>query len=159
MQCTETRWLTMKYVLVRIPQQWKNLKEYFMLFTQESNFKSTVANMDCYRRICAALQDPFTEAYISVCACSTTEFKHFLLQFQSNEPRIHLLSNLQQKCICKKLLSGMDSANLLFDVFSRKTEKLCSLLTWEQKQRAYSVNRHTSSKLLKTSWTNFKKIA
>ena len=47
--------------------------------------------MDCYKRICAALQDPLTEAYTSFCAYSTTEFEDLLLQFQSDEPRIHLL--------------------------------------------------------------------
>ena len=32
MQHTATQWLTMKYVAVRILQQWKNLKEYFLRF-------------------------------------------------------------------------------------------------------------------------------
>ena len=53
------RGLTMKFVAVRILQQWKNLKEYFLKFLpKESNFKSTVANPNCYKRICAALQVP-----------------------------------------------------------------------------------------------------
>ena len=47
----------MKYVAVRILQQWKNLKKYFLKFLpKESNFQSTVANTDCYVWICAALQ-------------------------------------------------------------------------------------------------------
>ena len=61
------------------------------VFTQETNLKSTVANTDRYKRICAALQNLLTETYISFCAYSTTEFGDFLLQFQSDEPRIHLL--------------------------------------------------------------------
>ena len=73
--------------------------------------------MDCFERICAALQDLLTEANASFYGYSTTEFEDFLLQFQSHEPRIHLLcfsmwklvSNLQQKFICKKLLSGVVS--------------------------------------------------
>ena len=76
------------------------------VFILESNLKSTVANTDHCKRICAALQGPLTEAYISFCAYSTTEFEDFL-QFQSDEPRIHLLyfsmrklvSNLRQKLI------------------------------------------------------------
>ena len=64
MQHTETRWLTMKYVAVRVLQQWKNFNEYFLKFLpRKSNFKSIVANTDRYQRICAALQDPLTEAY------------------------------------------------------------------------------------------------
>ena len=51
----------MKYVAVRILQQWKNFKEYFLKFlSKQSDFKSTVANTDRYKRICAALQDPLT---------------------------------------------------------------------------------------------------
>ena len=92
MQHTETQWLTMKYVAVRILLQWKNLKEYFLKFLpKKSNFKSTVANTNHYKRICAALQDLVTEAFTSFCAYSTTEFEEFLLQFPSYEPRMHLL--------------------------------------------------------------------
>ena len=76
----------------RILQQRKNLKEYFLKFLpKESNFKSTVANTDRYKRICAALQNPLTEAYTSFCAHSATEFEDFLLELQSDQQRIHLL--------------------------------------------------------------------
>ena len=77
------------------------------------------------------MQDPVTEVYTSFCACSTTEFEDCLLQFQSDEPRIHLLhfsmckliSNLQQKFIRKKLLSGVDSKNLLVDNHIKENSK------------------------------------
>ena len=96
--------------------------------TEKFGEKSTLANTDPYTRISAALQDPLTEAYTSFCAYSTTEFKYFILQFQSDEPRIHLLyfsmcklvSNLQQKFIWKKLLSGVDSENLLVAIYFKK---------------------------------------
>ena len=126
MQYTETQSLTIKYVAVRILQQWKILKEYFLKFLpKKNNFKSTVANTDRCKRICAALQDPLTEAYTSFSAYSTTDFEDFVLLFQSDEPRIHLLhfsksklvSNLQQKFIRKKFQSGVDSENLLVDIY------------------------------------------
>ena len=132
MQYTETRWLTMKYVAVRVLQQWKNLREYFLKFLpKEYNFKSTVANMDRCKRICAALQAPLTEAYTSFYAYCTTEVEDFLLQFQLDEPRTLLLyfsmcklvSNLQQKFIRKKLLSGVDSENLLLDIYFEENRK------------------------------------
>ena len=47
--------------------------------------------MNRYKRTCAVLQDPLTEAYTSFCAYSTTKFEDFLLQFRSDEPRIHLV--------------------------------------------------------------------
>ena len=123
----------MKYVAVRILQQWKILKEYFLKFLpNESNFKSTVANTDCYMRICAALQDPVTEAYTSFCAYSTTKFEDILLQFHSDEPRIHLLYfsmfkhvlSLQQKFIRKKFLCGVDSETLLAGIHFKENRKV-----------------------------------
>ena len=79
MQHTETLWLSMKYFAVKLLQQWKNLKEYFLkVFPKESNFTSTVANTHRYKRIYAALQGPLTEAYISFCSYPTTKFEDFL---------------------------------------------------------------------------------
>ena len=122
----------MKYVAVRILQQWKNLNEYFLKFLpKENNFKSSGANTHGYARICEALQDLLTEAYTSFCAYSTTEFEDFLLQFQSDEPRIDLVyfsmcklvSNVQQKFIGKKLLSSVDSKYLLVDIYFEENRK------------------------------------
>ena len=81
-------------------------KYFFKFLPKESNFKFTVANTDRFRMICAALQDPVTEAYTSFCADSTAQFEDFLLQFQSDEPRKRLLyfsmckltSNLSESC-------------------------------------------------------------
>ena len=64
---------------------------FLKVFTQESNFKSTVANTDrykrSYKRICATLQDPATETYTSFYAYSISKFEDFV-QFQSDEPGI-----------------------------------------------------------------------
>ena len=76
MQHTETRSLTMKYVAVRILQQWKS---FWKFLPKKSNLKSTVVNTDRYKRISAALQNPLAEAYTSFCAYSTTESEDFLL--------------------------------------------------------------------------------
>ena len=130
----------MRYVAVRILQQWKNLKEYFLKFLpKKSNFKSTVANTDRYKRICAALQDPLAEAYTSVCTYSTSEVEDFLLQFQSYESRIHLLyssiCNLFQICNKSLFVKSCCLVRILkifqLIIISRKTGKLCSLLTLE----------------------------
>ena len=71
----------------------EKFEEIFLeVFNQESNFKSTVANTDRYKkrykRICATLHDPATEAYTSFCAYSISKFEDFLVQLQSDEPRI-----------------------------------------------------------------------
>ena len=114
------------------------------------------------------MNDPLTKAYFSFCAYSTTEFEDFLLQFQSDEPRIYslyssmckLVSNLQQKFIRKKLLSDVDSDNnLLIDIHFKENRKALQSVDIGTKQSAYLMNRKTSSKLLETSWTNFERIA
>ena len=133
MKHTENRWFTMKSDAVRILQQWKNLKEYFLKFLlKQSNFKSTVITIDRYKRISVALQNPLTKAYISFCAFSASDFEDFLLPFQSDEPKIHLLypsmcklaSNLSAKFIRKRMLSGVESKNLLVDIYLKENRKL-----------------------------------
>ena len=92
LQHSETRWLSMKYVAVRIMQQWKNLKEYFLKFLpQQSNFKHAVATTARYKRICAGLQNPLSQAYISFCVFCAEAFEEFLVPLQSDEPKVHLL--------------------------------------------------------------------
>ena len=57
------------------------------------------------------LADPMWEVYLSFCAFTTGDFKLFLLQFQNNQPTIHmlydgmfnLLRNLMKKFIKKKV--------------------------------------------------------
>ena len=122
----------MKYVAVRILEQWKNLEVYFLQFLpKQSNFRSSVANTDRYKRISEALRDPLTEAYVSFCAYSATEFEDFLLSFQSDEPKIHLLypsmcklvSILMRKLASKKLLSDADAEKLLVDIHLKENRK------------------------------------
>ena len=109
-----------------------------------------MANTDRYKRICTALLVALTEAYISFCAYSTTKFEDFLLQFQSDEPRIHLLyssmgkliSNLQPNFICKMLLSGMNSENLFVDICFKKNRKALQFLDIGTKAKSI-LHKHT----------------
>ena len=83
----------MKYVSVRVLEQYDNLTEYFLNFLpkNDKSFKSSIATTARYQRIKAALTDNFTEAYVSFCAFAANEFEKFLLPFQGGEPIIHLL--------------------------------------------------------------------
>ena len=66
LQHSETRWLSMEYVAVTIMQQWKCMKKYFLKFLpQQSDIKHAMATTARYKRICAALQNPLFQAYIS----------------------------------------------------------------------------------------------
>ena len=82
----------MKYVAVRMVEQWPNLKEYFLKFLpQQKKSFSKVKSSERYQRIETALKDNLTLAYISFCAYVSQDFEAFLLPFQSEEPMIHVL--------------------------------------------------------------------
>ena len=62
----ETRWLSKKYVALRLLEQWPNLKKYFLNFLpNQSNFKSEIAKTYLHITIKKTLEKPLTEAYVS----------------------------------------------------------------------------------------------
>ena len=90
----QSRWLSLDRVLVRIVEQFKNLKEYFLVklpslpgFTGKNGIRET----DRYQRIRKALTDPKTKIYMSFIINLAQNFKDFILPLQSVEPKIHLL--------------------------------------------------------------------
>ena len=100
----DSRWLSMKNVAVRVLQQFPNLKEYFLTFLPKSKGFKPIAKTDRYQSIASALKDPLAEFYIAFSAFTANEFEAFLVPFQSDEPKIHLL----YPGICK-LVSGIRS--------------------------------------------------
>ena len=74
----ETRWLFMKYVALRLLEQWRNIKEYFLNFLpKQSNMKSEIAKTYRYIRIKNSLEEPLTEAYVSFYAFTAHDFESF----------------------------------------------------------------------------------
>ena len=133
----ESRWLTMKYVAVRMVEQWANMKEYFLKFLpQQKGFKQ-LQKSDRYERIETALKDNSSLAYISFCAFIAQEFEGFLLPFQSEEPMIHLLypemckllTNIMRKFIRNKYADQPPPAGLhTVDVTKEKYQKPLNLI-------------------------------
>ena len=130
-QPAETRWIAIKYVAVRVLDQYPNIKEYFLkFFPKEKNFRSTVEKTDRYKRICKYLNDPLVEAALSFCGYIANDFEEFLKPFQSNEPKIHLMypamcqlvANIMHKFVSRKVLSGDAAKNIAINV--EKTENL-----------------------------------
>lgn len=95
MKHAETRWLSMKFVAVRVVEQWDNLREYFLEFLPKHPSSKTafrkIKETKRYQRIRDHLKDPITLAYIAFCAYSARDFESFLLPFQSEKPMIHLI--------------------------------------------------------------------
>ena len=111
MRHAETRWVSMKYVALRVLEQWDNLKEYFMKFLpKQSSFKRDVEKTLRYKRICAAFSEPLMQACVSFVGFISQDFEDFLVPFQAKEPMIHLLypamcklmDALQKKFVKKK---------------------------------------------------------
>ena len=111
-----TRWVTMRKVVVRLIEQYDNLKEYFLTFLPTtSSFKASVKNSSRYENICKMLKDVTTLSFLSFVAYFATDFESFLTKFQSMKPLIHtlyeemgtLLWNIMAKFVKSKHLTEM----------------------------------------------------
>ena len=95
-----TRWVTLRKVLVRLIEQYKNIKEYFLSFLPTtSTFKSTVQETPRYNRIKKALNDEITLQYLSFVVFFATDSEVFLTKFQSKKPHIHILYDEMEKLL------------------------------------------------------------
>ena len=111
----QSRWLSLDRVLVRIVEQFKNLKEYFLVklpslpgFTGKNGIRET----DRYQRIRKALTDPKTKIYMSFIINLAQNFKDFILPLQSVEPKIHLLYDKSTKLISDVALRFIDKEKI-----------------------------------------------
>ena len=72
-----TRWVTLRKVLVRLIEQYDNLKEYFLTFLPTtSSFKANVEKSKRYERICESLNDSAL-CYLSFVAYFASDFESF----------------------------------------------------------------------------------
>lgn len=107
---SSVRWLTMKYVIVRIIEQWSNLQEYFLTFLpKQKEFKQSIKETKRYKQIVEVLKDELALPYLSFTSFLANQYEGYLLKFQSEEPLIHMLhsgmSNLLtglMKCFVNK---------------------------------------------------------
>lgn len=76
----QTRWLSLDRVLVRILEQFENLKEYFLVKLPELpgfNGKNGIRQTERYQRIRNALTNPVTKVYMSFVVNVAQNFKDF----------------------------------------------------------------------------------
>ena len=128
----ETRWVGMKYVALRVLEQWQNITNYFLEFLpRQKNFKREVEKTQRYNRVKAALKEPLMEAYVSFVAFLAHDFEEFLIPFQTVEPMIHLLypalcrlmNALQMKFVKSSKLSTDLAKNVYINVGDEKKLK------------------------------------
>ena len=90
---SSVRWLTSKFVLVRIIEQWTNLTEYFCKYIpKQKEFKSSIKDIKRYKNIIECLNDDLTLLYLSYVVFLANEYESFLLTFQTENPLNHMLS-------------------------------------------------------------------
>ena len=107
-----TRWVTLRRVLVRLIEQYENLKQYFLVFLPfKSTFKSTVQGTARYTRK-KVLEDESTLQYLSFVFFFATDSEMFLTKFQSTKPLIHSLYEEMEKLLWNAMSKFVKSKHL-----------------------------------------------
>ena len=102
---SSTRWLSLKFVCIRILEQWDNLKQYLLVFLpKQKNFVREIKETARYKRIVQNLKSNLTLSYLAFVVFIAHSFDDFLVLFQSSEPLIHILYE-QMKDLLTKIMS------------------------------------------------------
>ena len=132
-------------MLVRIIEQYKSLKEYFLKtlptlpgFKGKNGFNQT----NLYQRIKNVLTSKTAFAYMSSIVYVYQGFKEFLVPLQSTEPKIHLLYTE-----CVKFVKDLVSRFMKNDSFMKQTklhlkEEIIQIIDQEEKCKIYHSYFH-----------------
>ena len=121
-----TRWLHIGHVVVRMMEQIKNVKYYFLTklpILPGFKGKKGVANTQRYQRITKMLKNELLLPCMSFIAYASQIFKPFVLLFQNEEPLVHMLypqmkklvQDLLHKFVDKKVLKELESMNAILN--------------------------------------------
>ena len=108
----QTRWLSLNRVLVRIVEQFDNLKEYFLVKLPALlgfKGKNRIRESKRYQQIKNALTNPATKVYMSFVINVAHNFKEFVMPLQGAEPKIHIIHNKCTKLITDIALRFIDN--------------------------------------------------
>ena len=111
----QTRWLSLDHVLIRIIEQFDNLKEDFLVKLPTlpgCKDKNRIRRSERYHRIKKALTNAATKVYMSFVVNVAHNFKEFVMPFKSAEPKIHILHNKCTKLITDIALHFIDKAKI-----------------------------------------------
>ena len=136
----QTLWLSLDKVLMRIIEQYENLKEYFLItLATLPGFKrkNGVNQTERYQRIRNVLTSKAALAYMSFLVHVCQDFKEFVLPLQSTEPKIHVLYT---KCV--KLVKDLLSRFVKNDSFLKQTkllpkEEIIQAINQKEKYKVY----------------------
>ena len=141
----------MKYVCVRVLDQWRKFKG--ILSKRTKTFKQRIAPTSRYKRIKATLESGLTEPYIAFCAFTSQDFEAFLVPFQNNQPMIHILypamckpvSGVMRKFIKKRILLTYYVENIPIDVTKGTNHKSLKYIDIGAKAKSYSMRHYLSN--------------
>ena len=116
----ESRWLSLEKVLVKISEQWDNIKQYFIKkiptlpgFTGKKGVSSTAR----YGRIKSYLANKDIPVVMAFVVYFAQDFKKFIKSLETNEPMIQLLFPK-----CMQLMKNLFGKILKTEVFMKKNE-------------------------------------
>ena len=118
----QTRWLSLDKGLVRIIEQYENLKDYFLKSlptTPAFKGKRGINQTERYQRIKNVLTSKTALAYVSFIVHVCQDFKEFVVPLQSTDPKIHVLYT---KCV--KLVKDVLSKFVKPNFFMKETKLL-----------------------------------
>lgn len=81
-----SRWLSLKAVLIRIVEQWANLRQYFLVYLPKQKNFGEIRNTDRYSAIEKKFKsDDETKLYMAFATYLAGIIEPFLVKFQSND--------------------------------------------------------------------------
>ena len=94
------RWLSMKYPVLRLLEQWENINEYFLKYIPTTdNYKKLIKTNARYERIIVFLRKSTSKADLCFIAFVSHDFEEFLTKMQSNKLMVQLLFEMMSSLL------------------------------------------------------------
>ena len=119
----ESRWLSIEKVLVRVIEQLRNVKTYFLEELpkkKEFKGKNGVGNTKRYQRIAEVLKNPSLELLMAFVVYVAQDFKKYLVPLQTTAPMIHNLHSMMVKLVYS-LMSKFIQSSFIQEETTNKT--------------------------------------
>lgn len=144
-----SRWLSLRKTLIRIVEQWKNLKEYFLVFLpKEKNFEKEIASSDRYIEIRRALKSDESTVYMEFAIFLAGIMESFLIPFQSTAPMVHLMYDSFGRLFYDIMATFMKTKSIM-DGDKRKEANSLGILNMQDtslQKSAHDVNIGTAAR-------------
>ena len=106
----QTRWLSIERVLVRIIEQFENIRTYFLVeLPKLPGFKGKgIGSTERYKRINSLLNNKDLLPCMTFVVFVSQDFRKFMLPLQTSAPMIHVLHSMEMKLIQNLISKFLD---------------------------------------------------